>query len=205
MLPDRRLSWTVACLTALAAGCQSPYYADRGAAAGGLAGAGVGALIGNSVGNAGSGALIGAGVGALTGGAIGGALDEMQAQNRAEIAATLGRPVVGGAANVGEVVAMTQAGVEPQLIANYVETSGVAQPVSAQDVIYMSQQGVSANVIQTMQTPRVARVPAVVGPPPVMVEEIYYGPPPPYPPRHYYYYHHPRPRPRVGWGFTFSG
>src|SRR5688572_33224602 len=68
-------------------GCRSPYYADRGALTGGLAGAGVGALIGNAVGETAGGAAIGAGVGALTGGAIGGALDDIEARNRAEIAA----------------------------------------------------------------------------------------------------------------------
>ena len=36
---------------------------------------------------------IGAGIGALTGSAIGGALDDIEARNRAEIAAQLGRPV----------------------------------------------------------------------------------------------------------------
>ena len=74
------------------AGCQSPYYADRGALTGGLAGAGVGALVGNAVGETAGGAAIGAGIGALTGTAIGGALDDIEARNRAEIAAQMGRP-----------------------------------------------------------------------------------------------------------------
>ena len=59
---------------------------------------------------------------------------------------------------------------------NYFNTSGVAQPASPQDVIYMTQNGVPPMVIQAMQTPR-SRAPAVVLPPPppgpVIVEEVY--------------------------------
>lgn len=192
------------CAVLALVGCRSPYYADRGALAGGLTGAGVGAIMGNAVGETAGGAAIGAGIGALTGGAIGGALDDIEARNRAEIAAQLGRPVAQGQATVGEVVAMSRAGVDPRLIVNYVNNSGVAQPVNAQDVIYLTQQGVSPDVIQAMQTPRVAQVPprVVVPPPgPVIIEEYHYGRP--YcPPPHYHYYHH---HPHVGWGISFSG
>jgi hypothetical protein len=163
-----------------------------------LTGAGVVALVGNAVGDTGAGAAIGAGVGAITGGAIGGALDDIEARNRAQIAAQLGRPVVQGRATVDEVVAMTRAGVDPQLISNYVNNSGMAQPIGPQDVIHLTQQGVPASVIQAMQTPRVAKAPpgVVVQPAgPVIIEE---GPPP-------LFYHAPHCGPRVGWGISFSG
>ena len=198
------------CALAPLVGCQSPYYADRGALAGGLTGAGVGALIGDAVGETAGGAAIGAGIGALTGGAIGGALDDIEARNRAEIASQLGRPVAQGQATVGEVVAMSRAGVDPRLIVNYVNNSGMAQVVTAQDVIYLTQQGVSPDVIQSMQTPRVAHAPpAVIAPPPgpVIIEEYHYGRPY-YPPPHFHYFHHHHRRhhgPRVGWGISFSG
>lgn len=187
----------------LLVGCQSPYYADRGTGIGALGGAGVGALVGSATGDAGTGALIGAGVGALTGNVVGSALDDIEARNRAQIAAQLGRPVAQGSATPAEVVAMSRAGVDPQLIVNYVNNSGLAQPVSAQEVIYLHQNGVADGVIQAMQTPRVAQAaPAVVPAPiqPVVYEEVVYGPP--YcPPPHYHYYHH---GPRVGWGVSFS-
>lgn len=195
----------LACLCALATlGCRSPYYQDRGTAVGALGGAGVGALVGSATGDAGTGALIGAGVGALTGNVVGGAIDDVEARNRAQIAASMGRPVAAGAATPGEVVAMSRAGVSPPLIINYVNTSGVAQPISAQDVIYLTQQGVSPDVIQAMQTPRVAQAQAVFVPPPagpVVVEEVFYGPPPCYPPP---YWHNCHGGPRVGWGVRFS-
>jgi hypothetical protein len=190
-------------------GCRSPYYADQGAVAGGLTGAGVGALVGNALGETAGGAAIGAGIGALTGGAIGGALDDIEARNRAQIAAQMGRPVAQGQATVGEVVAMSQAGVDPRLMVNYVNTSGVAQPIGPQDVIYLTQQGVPPDVIQAMQAPRVAQAtlpiaPTPLPPPgPVIIEEY----PPPYycPPPHYHFYHHRHHGPRIGWGVTFSG
>ena len=208
MVSLRFLVLAALCVSAGLTGCRSPYYADRGALAGGLTGAGVGALVGNALGETAGGAAIGAGIGALTGGAIGGALDDIEARNRAEIAAQLGRPVAQGQATVGEVVAMTRAGVNPQLIANYVNNSGMAQPVGAQDVIYLTQQGVPPDVIQAMQTPRVAQAPVHVVPPPpgpVIIEEYHYGRPYCPPPHFHWHHHHRHHGPRVGWGISFSG
>lgn len=194
------------CVLALATfGCRSGYYQSQGTGVGALGGAGIGALVGSATGDAGTGALIGAGVGALTGNVVGGAMDDIEARNRAQIAATMGRPVAAGAATPGEVVAMSRAGVDPQLIVNYINTSGVAQPASPQDVITMTQNGVPPMVIQAMQTPRVAQAPATIAPAtfvpppppgPVIVERVYYGPPPCWGPRPC--------GPRVGWGVSFS-
>jgi hypothetical protein len=212
MLASTRVSILAAsaCAFLSLSACRSPYYSDRGALTGGLVGAGAGALIGNAVGETAGGAAIGAGLGALTGNAIGGAMDDIEARNRAEIAAQMGRPVAQGQATVGEVVSMSRAGVDPRLITNYVNNSGMAQPVNAQDVIYLTQQGVSSDVIQAMQTPRLAQAPPpVMGPPGVMVPPptpVFIEPYPYCPPPHYHYYHHHhRHRPRVGWGVTFSG
>ncbi|NOY29486.1 MAG: hypothetical protein GXP28_04700 [Planctomycetes bacterium] len=174
-----RLSFRTSIVFSLAfcafAGCRSPYYADRGAGLGALAGAGAGAIIGHQTGNAGAGALLGGGLGALTGGAVGTGMDEMAAQNRAQIASQLGRQVQTGAANMNEVLAMSQAGVDPTLIQNYVRTSGVTRPLTAAEVISLHNQGVNTNVIQAMQNPTVPNVPVVAGRPPILVEEYYYG------------------------------
>lgn len=205
-------SRAIFCLAVLSAipltGCRSPYYADRGAGLGALAGAGAGAIIGDATGgNAGTGALIGAGLGAVTGAAVGNEMDALAAQNRAEIAAQLGRQVQAGAANMQEVVAMTRAGVDPRLIQNYVRTSGVTAPLSASDVIYLHEQGVATDVIQMMQNPPVVAQPTMIaGPPPVIVEEHYYGPPACVHPHfgyHHGFHHHAR-RPRTSFGFTIT-
>ncbi len=184
-------------------GCAWDSYTDRGAAVGGLTGAGVGAIVGNQFDNAGAGTAIGAGIGALTGAAMGGALDEVDARNRAAIAGQLGRQVQPGPTTTEDVIAMTAAGVDPKLIRTHVERSGIAQPLAAADVIYLHQQGVSTDVIQAMQT-RSAAPPVQLAQPPTIIEEHYYGPPCAPPPRVHIHHRYGR-RPRVGWGFSFSG
>lgn len=193
-------------------GCQSPYYADRGAGVGALGGAGVGALVGNAVGNTAGGALIGAGVGALGGAMVGSAIDDVRAQNRAEIAAVLGRQVQAGAATPEEVIAMTRQGVAPALIQNYVRTSGMARPLTAQDVIVLHQNGVADDVIAVMQNPpqpaviqatAVQPVPMVAAAPaPVVVEEHYYAPAP-YCGPHWGHRHYHR-GPGLSWGISVT-
>lgn len=174
-------------------GCASPYRSDQGALLGGLGGAGLGAVVGHAVGNTGAGAVIGAGVGALSGAAVGGALDDVEARNRAEIAARLGRPAP-GAVTVTDVISMSRAGVPEDVIVNHIHNHGLVAPLRADDLIMLQQQGVTARVVQAMQAP-----PPVVGAAgPVLVPAPYPGPayygPPPYPYPYYY-----RPQPAVGW------
>ena len=67
---------------------------------------------------------------------------------------------------------MTRAGVDPQLIINYVNHSGMVQPLTVEDVIYLHEQGVNTNVILAMQNPGGAYAPrqiARVMPPPQTV------------------------------------
>ena len=179
-----RGTFALVALLLAAAGCQSPYAADRGALYGGVGGAGVEALVGNAVGHPGVGALVGAGVGAASGAAIGGAIDQSEARNRALIESRLGRPLAPGAVNVGDVVSMSRAGVPEQVMITQIQTHGIAAPLQTNDLILLQQQGVSPRVIQVMQTPVVpAGLPVVMAPPPQPV--VYaagppiYGPPPP--------------------------
>ena len=184
----------------LAGGCASPYRSDQGALAGGLAGAGLGAIVGNAVGNTGAGAAIGAGVGALSGAAIGGSLDEIEARNRAEIEARLGRPAPTGSVTIDDVVAMTRAGVSEEVIATHVRNHGVAAPLLATDLIVLQQQGVSPRVTQAMQAPPpVAQPVGYAAPPAVIVEERYVAPPYYYYPRPYHRHHH---HPGMHWGVS---
>ncbi|MBN2473731.1 MAG: hypothetical protein JXB62_03935 [Pirellulales bacterium] len=193
-----------------AGGCQSPYRADQGALFGGLLGAGTGAIIGDAVGNAGAGTAIGAGVGALTGAAIGSELDQIEAQNRAAIAQQLGREVPAGAVTPQDVVYMTQAGVDDELIVNHVRIHGAASPLQPSDLIYLQQQNVSTSVIKAMQTPPTRQTQTTVvreaAPPPVVVQEYHYAPAPYWwgPPRYRRPVPmHPRHRPGVSWGLSF--
>ncbi|MGD9721188.1 MAG: glycine zipper domain-containing protein [Pirellulales bacterium] len=196
------------CCVLLAAGCASPYRSDQGALFGGLTGAGLGALVGSASGNTGAGAAIGAGVGALSGAAVGGTLDDIEASNRAEIAARLGRPAPTGSVTIDDVVAMTRAGVAEEVIVTHVRNHGPARPPQASDLIVLQQQGVSPRVVQAMQSaPPPAQ--AMAGPPMVVAEPypvpapVYWGPP-------YGYYPYPPPcyrpyrRGGVHWGVGFA-
>jgi len=188
----------------LVAGCQSPYHADRGALFGGLLGAGTGAVVGDALGNAGAGAAIGAGVGALSGAAIGSEMDQIEARNRAMIEAQMGRQVSASAVTIDDVLAMTQAGVDDELIVTHVRAHGVARPLQAADLIFLQQQGVSTRAIKAMQEPPVRRETPVVieRPAPVIVEEYHYGPPF-WGPRPYYHRYHPYRQPGMSWGISF--
>jgi len=147
-------------------------------------GAGVGAAVGSATGHPLAGAAIGAGAGTLTGAAIGSGMDEVEARNRAEIEARLGRPVATGAVTPDEVIAMSQAGVDEQVIVNHIQIHGSAQSLNSGDLIRLQSSGVTPRVIQTLQSPPAARV-EIRQPPPVIIEERVYPPPPPwrYPPR----------------------
>jgi hypothetical protein len=179
-MPSLLLSLGLCMAVVSTTGCQSPYHSDQGALMGGLLGAGTGAIVGGATGHPGAGAAIGAGVGALSGAAIGNGMDEVEANNRAMIAQQLGRQVAPGAVTPGDVIAMTKAGVNEELIVNHVHAHGMATPLQAADLIQLQQEGVSTQVISQMQAspPRPAQ-PVVVqqaGPPPVIIEEYRYSP-----------------------------
>jgi len=191
----------------LAAGCQSPYYADRGALFGGLTGAGVGAVVGDATGHPGAGAVIGSAVGAITGAAVGSGIDADVARSKAEIEARLGRQMQ-GAVTPQDVIAMTQAGLSDDVIVTHIRANGMAQPLQVNDLIGLRNTGVRDGVINAMQQtpPRLAQVaPAVPAysaypayPAPVMVYQPWYPPPPP--PAAFYY--RGGPHGRVGWGVS---
>jgi len=172
-------------------GCQSPSHADQGALCGGLLGAGTGAIVGHALGNTGAGAAIGAGVGALSGAAIGNGQDQIEARNRALIAQQLGRQVPPNAVTINDVIAMTKANVNEDLVINHIRAHGMAAPLQTNDLINLPQMGVSPRVIAAMQAaPPPPPVVVQQAPPPVIVEEYpapYYGPRIYVGPR---YYHH---------------
>jgi len=192
----------------ITAGCQSPHRADRGALVGGLTGAGIGALVGDAVGKPVAGAALGAGVGAITGAAVGQSIDDIEARNRAEIEARLGRPVSASPVGIRDVISMAQAGVDDEIIVNHIKSHGVNRSLQTEDLILLKSNGVSPRVITTMQTPPTR--PVVVqqaAPRPVIVEEHYYHDPwhSPRPRVRFRHRHHRRHRdPRVSWGVTFG-
>lgn len=190
-------------------GCRSPYYADKGAALGGVAGALAGAAIGDSSGKAGPGALIGGAVGALTGAAIGDAIDTDIAYNNALIEQQLGRPLT-GAVTMDDVLAMTHAQLSENVIVTHIRANGVAKPPDVPDLIALRNQGVSEAVIQTMQQTPPPQAQTVVAPrQQVYVEQRHIGVPvyhydPWCDPWHHDFHHH-RHRSGIRWGVSFHG
>ena len=71
-------------------------------------------------------------MGALSGAAIGNAQDEIEAKNRAMIAQQLGRQVAAGAVRVNDVIAMTRAGVNEELIINHIRAHGMIAPLQTE-------------------------------------------------------------------------
>ena len=201
MMSKTRLLLAVCLLSASAAGCRSPYRSDQGALFGGLMGAGVGAIVGNAVGDPLAGAAIGAGAGAISGAVVGDQLDQIEAQNQAEIEARLGRPIAAGAVSIDDVIAMTQAGVEEEVIVNHVRIHGALHPLQTVDIIHLKNSGVGPRVISAMQSPPVERT-VVRQAPPVIVEEYYYDDPwchhRPYYHHHYRHHHHHNPHVSIG-------
>jgi hypothetical protein len=124
------------------------------------------------------------------------------------IAAQLGREVGPGPVSIEEIVMMTKAGVEDELIINHIRHNGVTRQPGPHELVTLRQEGVSAAVIRAIQEAAVGPQPpkTVVireaAPPPVVIEEYHYGPPWWYYPRYRYHYHHYPPRSRVSWGFS---
>lgn len=194
---------------------QSPYYhRDRGFGVGALMGALTGGAIGHNNGQTAEGALIGGAVGALAGAVVGDSVDNDIARNNAvyeqRMASQLSQAV-----SVQDVITMTQSRLSDSVIVTHVRTHGVAARPQANDLIVMSNAGVSEAVIGAMQTaPLTVATPA---PPPeyrnVIVREHYYGPPVYAVPVAPYWHHgpcrpypmHAYPRgPGVHWGLSIS-
>jgi len=193
-------------LPVMASGCRSPYYADQGAAFGALTGGLAGAAIGEHNNNPLAGAAIGTAVGALTGATVGGVMDEDIARSRAEIERQMGRQMV-GAVTVPDVISMAQAGVSDSVIATHIRANGVARRPTSEDLVALSNAGVSEQTIMAMQqTPPPGAVASPRAAGPVIVEEYHYGPAPIYGGYHHHghhRYHGPRHRPGgVHWGIS---
>jgi len=157
----------------ISCGCSTMSNTDKGTLEGGAIGAGTGAIIGHAAGNTGAGALIGAGVGALSGGLIGHAVDK---QEEKAAAAAQAQQQIG----MTEIVQMTQQHVSDPVIISQIRASHSIYQLSAQDTIWLKQNGVSDAVITEMMA--TAHYPRrVYTATPVYAEPVYVVEPPPPP------------------------
>ena len=168
---------------AISSGCETG--AGTGAAAGGLIGTGVGALAGHCPGAALAGGALGAGAG-LVGGAIADGVAAKKAQKAAQAASA---DAIARAPSLEDVVKMTQNAVPPEAIIEQVRTSGVIYRLSADQIIWLNNQGVDKRVINAMQDTALRGIPVrtVYQPQPVMVGQPVVE--------------YVAPAPVVGWGY----
>jgi outer membrane lipoprotein SlyB len=153
----------------LASGCQSMNNTEKGAVAGGGIGAGAGALIGHATGHTGAGAVIGGLAGGLLGGAVGNDIDKEKARQE-HIAAAEARRLA-----ITDIASMAQQHISDGIIINQIRTTGSVYNLTADEIVWLRQQGVSEAVIAEMQATAYRPVRRVYTPAPVVV----YEPPPP--------------------------
>jgi hypothetical protein len=156
----------------MAAGCDTA--AGTGALAGGALGTGIGALAGGR--HSGTAALAGGLIGAAAGGLTGAAVDASK-EKKAEQAAQAA--VAARAPSLEDVVRMTQQGVADNQVIDQIRTSGAIYHLTADQLIYLNQNGVHQAVIGELQATayRTPRRVFVEQPPPVVYVEP--APPPP--------------------------
>jgi hypothetical protein len=174
---------------ALSCGCQSA--AGNGALIGGAGGAALGTGIGILAHNPAAGALIGAGAGAAAGGITGAIIDEKREKDKEKAAAQAAAAEAAAHPPMGitDVVQLVQQHVDDSLIISQIRTTHSVFSLSANDLVYLKQMGVSDLVIAEMQAtayrtaPRrvYSAAPVYVAPPPGTVYVVEPPPPPPPP------------------------
>lgn len=174
----------------LTSGCSTCNNTERGIVGGAAVGGVLGTIVGAATGRPLAGAAIGAGIGGTVGGVSGAAEDRRDRRFAQAVANAEQR----GQMELTEVAKMSQAHVSDAVIIQHIRNTGAIFNLSADQIAWLKQQGVSDVVIQEMETNGRLRVVrpvypgyVVAQPPPVVVVE---QPPPP--------------GPAVGVGFTYT-
>jgi uncharacterized protein YcfJ len=132
----------------LGSGCQNRQTkAVEGVVIGGLIGAAGGGIIGHQSGHGGEGAGIGAAVGAITGAVVGAQMEKQPAQ-----AAESSQAVNPNQMSLQQIADLTKQGVNESVIIDRIRLSNSKFSLSAGDIQYLKDQGVSPNVISAMQS-----------------------------------------------------
>jgi osmotically inducible lipoprotein OsmB len=153
-------------------GCQSMSNTETGALAGGGIGAAAGALAAGPR-HAGIGALVGAGIGAAAGALTGKAVDNSEKKAAAREAALR-------AISLEDIARLTASGTSDEVIINQIRASGTIYSLTAEQLIWLQNNGVREPVIREMQATatRPRRVYTAVPVQPVYVVDPYPPPPP---------------------------
>lgn len=130
-------------------GCQSTKTrAVEGAAIGGVLGALGGGIVGHQSHHRGEGAAIGAAAGAVTGAIIGSQIEKPGQTEQVTQTAPAYNP---NQMSIQQIVDLTKQGVNEAVIIDKIRLTNSRFNLSASDIEYLKQQGVSQNVINVMQ------------------------------------------------------
>ncbi len=171
-------------------GCETMNNTEKGALTGGALGTAAGAGLGALTHHAGAGALIGGITGAAVGGIAGADKDERQQQARdVQQAQAVATAQAQQRMGLTDVIHMAQQGHDDQVIVNQIRSTGSTFQLTASDLDFLKNNGVSARVMAEMQSARAAPTVVVRQPAPTVVYERPYYPPPAViiAPRPYYY------------------
>ena len=172
-------------------GCASSNKEAAGTANGALIGAAAGAAIGDNNDATLSGALIGATTGAIAGNIIGetaqrrSAAYEAKFQQDQELLRSSASQRVDASVTIEQVEKMVKANVSDDVIISQLQGRGAAQNLSTDDIINLTQKGISAEVIKAYQasgsysdigTPRSTTIKRSI-PEPVIVERHFHHSP----------------------------
>ena len=134
----------------LVVGCQNAQTrAGEGAVIGGILGAAAGGIIGHQSGHGGEGAAIGAAAGALTGALVGTSIPKNQQASGAQAqGAQTANP---NQMSIQQVIDLTKQGVNEHVVIDKIRLSNSRFALTATDIAYLQEQGVSQKVIDAMQ------------------------------------------------------
>lgn len=146
----------LALLCSLGAAFQSGCQTARpntlsGSALGATTGGLIGASIGSHDGKTGEGALIGAIAGGITGAALGNQADAQEQQWQRQQSDLAMRANQNAVSQI-QVTQLTQSGLSDELIINQINSNGMTNRPSTDDLIRLKSSGVSDEVIRAMQT-----------------------------------------------------
>lgn len=131
-------------------GCQNAQTrAGEGAVIGGILGAAAGGIIGHQSGHGGEGAAIGAAAGALTGALVGTSVPKNQQASGAQSqGAQTANP---NRMSIQQVIDLSKQGVHEDVVIDKIRLSNSRFALTATDIAYLKEQGVSQKVIDAMQ------------------------------------------------------
>ncbi len=130
-------------------GCESnKTRVAEGAVIGGLLGGAAGGIIGHQSGHGGEGAGIGIAAGALTGALIGSQIEKHKTNPDYAAASPGANP---NQMSLQQIIDLSKQGAHEDVIIDKIHLTGSKYVLSAQDIDYLKQQGVSPKVINAMQ------------------------------------------------------